>query len=115
MSGGMPAVLVTLLRAKPSYCMASCPSGMLRVVLLPDSLTIHALVCVTSAGATQVSMVYSPEAWIMLANFALALVEACAAPPCPRLMPQPPTQVTLPESDRSASGLTPLVSYAMLP
>jgi hypothetical protein len=68
------------------------------------------LVCVTFAGATQASMVYSPEPWIMLANLALALVEACALPPAPMLMPQPPTQLTLPDSDRSASGLTPLVS-----
>ena len=40
----------------------------------------------------------------------LALVEACAEPPAPTLMPQPPTQVTLPYSVRSASGVTPLVS-----
>ena len=35
-SGGMPSVLVALLRVKPSYCIASWPSVMLRVVLLPE-------------------------------------------------------------------------------
>ena len=64
----------------------------------------------TFAGATQASSVYSPEPWIMLAIFWLALVEACALPPMPRVMPQPPAQVTLPESVRSAAGVTPLVS-----
>jgi hypothetical protein len=46
----------------------------------------------------------------MAASFWLELVEACALPPAPRLMPQPPTQLTLPDNDRSAAGVTPLVS-----
>jgi len=46
----------------------------------------------------------------MEANLELALVEACALPPAPTETPQPPTQVTLPDSSRSASGVTPLVS-----
>ena len=71
---------------------------------------MYAPVCVTLAGATHASKVYSPEPWIMEANLALALVEACALPPWPTSMPQPPTQVTLPDSCRSASGVTPLVS-----
>ena len=71
---------------------------------------MYASVCVTLAGAAHTSMEYSPVPWIMEASLALALVEACALPPAPMLMPQPPTQVTLPESDRSASGVTPLVS-----
>ena len=46
----------------------------------------------------------------MAASLLLVLVEACALPPMPMLMPQPPTQLTLPESERSAAGVTPLVS-----
>jgi len=43
---------------------------------------------------------YSPEDWIMAASFWLVLVEACALPPVPTLMPQPPTQLTFPDKDR---------------
>ena len=62
------------------------------------------------AGATHASIEYSPEDWIIAASLLLVLVEACALPPMPMSMPQPPTQVTFPESDRSAAGVTPLVS-----
>ena len=55
-------------------------------------------------------MEYSPEDWIIAASLLLVLVEACALPPMPMSMPQPPTHVTFPESDRSAAGVTPLVS-----
>ena len=71
---------------------------------------MNALVCVTFAGATQASIEYSPEACSMVETFWLALVVACALPPAPRVMPQPPAQLTLPESARSAAGVTPLVS-----
>ena len=67
-------------------------------------------VCVTLAGDTHASMLNSPVPWIMLASLALALVEPWALPPCVERMPQPPTQVTLPDRFRSSSGVTPLVS-----
>src|SRR5262249_35194909 len=75
----------------------------------------HAFACATLAGATQASMENSPEAVIIEAIFALEAVEACALPPAPMLMPQPPAQVMPLESSRSAAGVTPLVSYAVVP
>src|ERR1700742_1702384 len=76
---------------------------------------MYALVCVTLAGATQASTEYSPVEVIMEASLPLDAVEACALLPAARLIPQPPTQVTLPVNCKSASGLTPLVSYAVVP
>ena len=65
--------------------------------------------CMTLPGATHASIEYSPVALIRSCSFLLAVVEPCALPPL-TLMPQPPTQVTSPDSVRSSAGSTPLVS-----
>src|SRR5205814_6375342 len=57
----------------------------------------------------------SPVDWIMEAIFALVAVVAWALPPAATLIPHPPTQLTLPVNIRLAAGLTPLVSYAVVP
>ncbi len=59
-------------------------------------------------------MVNSPVDLIMSATLELAAVAACALPPAPIVMPQPPAQQTLPVKVTSASGVTPLVSYAVV-
>ena len=69
---------------------------------------------VTLPGTTHASIEYSPVAVISWWSLRLAVVEACALP-VRMLMPQPPTQVTSPESCRSAAGSTPLVSNAVVP
>src|SRR3569833_2470668 len=51
----------------------------------------------------------------MEAIFALVAVVAFAMPPVLMLIPQPPTQLTSPVNMRSAEGLTPLVSNAVVP
>src|SRR3954466_15732743 len=76
---------------------------------------IHASVCATLAGATHASYENSPVEVIMAAIFTLEAVDAGALPPLLTLIPQPPTQLTSPVNNRSAAGLTPLVSYAVVP
>ena len=51
----------------------------------------------------------------VLARRALAVVDACALPPAPILMPQPPSHVTSPVKLRLIAGSMPLVSKATVP
>ncbi len=86
----------------------------LRAMTPPEYDTIRDSSCATLPGATQASIVYSPVALIRSWSFLLVVVEPCALP-LRTFMPQPPTQVTSPESVRSIAGSTPLVSYATVP
>src|SRR3569833_3444396 len=69
----------------------------------------------TLFGFTHASNEYSPVPCASCAIFWLDEVEACALPPAAKVRPQPPAQATPLLRVRSAAGLTPLVSYAMLP
>src|SRR3569833_3877787 len=114
MSGGVPLVSVVLLRVRPSYPCALCANVAFRVLSLPEYVMMYASFWATLFGFTHASNEYSPVPCASCAIFWLDEVEACALPPAAKVSPQPPAQATPLLRVRSAAGLTPQVSYAML-
>src|SRR3569833_1993649 len=115
MSGGVPLVSVVLLRVRPSYPCALCANVAFRVLSLPEYVMMYASFWATLFGFTHASNEYSPVPCASCAIFRQDEVEACALPPAAKVRPQPPAQATPLLRVRSAAGLTPLESSAMLP